>query len=338
MRSTSPLTVVESTTSSFNFSAVFFSSTFICPQSVYRNEEYKTVCADGGSNKQRYYEDAVGDYNEDHINLRCIWFQQLRQSLATLLLQRFQNFIDTVQYFAPANLSKRHGNNSEYPDGPTLSTFLINLGIDSGCEYNDDVFTLISPPKNCFHFACPFEALNPGQYRQCLLKHSLLTMGDVISHIMRHHVEPLYCPICSKTFDTLIHRDHHVIKRSCKLQDLQVPGKINVQQEAALKRALEMDTSDEDRWNFIFTAIFPDLKLPLSPYLDHGRGLAISVAKDFLMTDGRRCVSGFLLTQDPGKNVTGDQHAEATLYQLALDDFFDHILERYKNSDDERFT
>ncbi|KAK6716501.1 hypothetical protein SNK04_007448 [Fusarium graminearum] len=159
-------------------------------------------------------------------------------------------------------------------------------------------------------------------------------MDDVMGHLKRYHVDPLYCPMCSEIFETLIHRDRHIIKRSCEVQELQVPKEIKAHEEDSLERIMKMNISDEERWNRIFNTIFPNANPPMSPYLDCGRRLAISVARDYFMMDGRRCVSELLQAQGLDTDVEGGQHAQAALCQLALEDLLSDIMERYKDTDD----
>ncbi|KAG8362307.1 hypothetical protein FVEN_g280 [Fusarium venenatum] len=287
--------------------------------------------------QELYSGDVSVDHIKNHNAVEQDWFHQLRQPIATLLRQRLQTFTNTVQYVTPMNYWKRHDEDMGSSDGPVVSTYLLNLGNEGGCR-EDEKFVFVSPPKTHFHYACPFGALYPKRYHECLLQHTLLTMDDVVNHIERYHAEPLYCPRCSQVFDTLIHRDRHIIKRSCELQDLQVPRRINAQQEAALKRVMKMDINDEERWNCIFTTIFPSVKPPSSPYLDQGSRLAIAVVKDYFMVDGRRCLFEFLRTQGLDKTVTGDPCAEAALCQLAFDDLLGDVVERYEEMEDKRAT
>ncbi|QPC60568.1 hypothetical protein HYE67_002799 [Fusarium culmorum] len=154
------------------------------------------------------------------------------------------------------------------------------------------------------------------------------------NHLKRYHVKPLYCPTCSEVFETLIQRDHHIIKRSCELQDLRVPKKLNAHQQEMLTRIMKMNISHEERWNSIFTTIFPNKEPPSSPYLDSGRRLAISVAQDYFIMNGRHYVSEFLQAQGLDTTIEEDQHAQAALCQLALEDFLGCILERYRDIED----
>ncbi|CAF3655016.1 unnamed protein product [Fusarium graminearum] len=269
------------------------------------------------------------DFSYEYTILAHQWFQQFRQLLTSLLFGRFQSFTNTVQYVAPATFRRCHGNKPDPQDGPVVSTHLINLYSDSSDR--DDGFIFISPPKRNYHYACPFEALYPKQYQQCLLQHCLRSTDDVKNHLKRYHIKPLYCPTCSEVFETLIQRDHHIIKRSCELQDLRVPKKLNAHQQEMLTRIMKMNISHEERWNSIFTTIFPNREPPSSPYLDYGRRLAISVAQDYFIMDGRHYVSEFLQAQGLDTTIEEDQHAHAALCQLALEDFLGCILERYRD-------
>ncbi|CAG2000152.1 unnamed protein product [Fusarium graminearum] len=291
------------------------------------------VCTYLDSDAESCHGNANGNYSGDYTTIQHHWLQQVRQSLNALLRERFKSFINTVQYVAPQNNTKSHDEEFYTSDGPVVSTRLMNLYGNTGHEYKDDGFVLISPPKRNLHYACPFEAVYPKRYRQCSIQHSLLTMDDVMGHLKRYHIDPLYCPMCSEIFETLIHRDRHIIKRSCELQELQVPKEINAHEENALMRLMKMNISDEERWNRIFATIFPNEKPPHSPYLDCGRRLAISVARDYFMVDGRRCVSELLQAQGLRTNVEGDQHAQVALCQLALEDLLSDIMERYRDAD-----
>ncbi|QPC71877.1 hypothetical protein HYE68_002629 [Fusarium pseudograminearum] len=306
---------------SFEFYSSQYASVKLDNTHVYTYSDFDTESCHG---------DANGNDSGDYTTLEHHWLQQVRQPLNALLRERFQSFINTVQYVAPQNNTKFHDEDFYSSDGPVVSMRLMNLYGNTGHEYKDDGFVLVSPPKRNLHYACPFEAVYPEKYRRCSSQHSLLTMDDVMGHLKGHHVDPLYCPMCSEIFETLIHRDRHIIKASCELQKLQVPKKIK---ENALMRIMKMNISDEERWNGIFATIFPNEKPPHSPYLDCGRRLAISVARDYFMVDGRRCVSELLQAQGLDTNVEGDQHAQAALCRQALEDLLNNITERYRDAD-----
>ncbi|CAF3518380.1 unnamed protein product [Fusarium graminearum] len=319
-----PFPLLESLLS-FEFDSSLYASANVDETPVYTYLDSNTKLCHG---------DAYGNYSGDHTTLEHHWLQQVRQPLNALLRERLQAFINTVQYVPPLNKNTFHDEGFYSSDGPVVSTRLMNLYGSTSLEYKDDGFVIIQPPKRNLHYACPFEAVYPRRYRQCSLQHSLFTMDDVMGHLKRYHVDPLYCPMCSEIFETLIHRDRHIIKRSCEVQELQVPKEIKAHEEDSLERIMKMNISDEERWNRIFNTIFPNANPPMSPYLDCGRRLAISVARDYFMMDGRRCVSELLQAQGLDTDVEGGQHAQAALCQLALEDLLSDIMERYKDTDD----
>ncbi|RTE78010.1 hypothetical protein BHE90_007502 [Fusarium euwallaceae] len=248
-------------------------------------------------------------------------FQQAVQPLLDYSLKRVREFIDIAQYTAPPDEQepprKRPRSSDWQPE-------------HSQQESSDDEFVVVSPPRGTFHFSCPFYASNPQKHQQCLKRHSLVTPGNVIRHVQRHHMRRPYCPICSRVFDSTSQCDSHILKRGCELRDLVLPEGINYYQKARLAREDKPNLSNKRRWHQINATVFPDEESVSSPYLSQGLGLEVSMARDYWREHGQTVVSDFLKKQSLlGENEQEDGKAQAALHKLTLENLVSKMVEEY---------
>ncbi|KAJ3453558.1 hypothetical protein MRS44_017805 [Fusarium solani] len=141
----------------------------------------------------------------------------------------------------------------------------------------------------------------PARYQQCLLQHDLRSIEDVMRHLRRHHMKPLYCP------------------------------RLNFYQKTKLKRRDRIYLGETKRWQRIYATAFPKSDPAYSPYLDRGCGKAVSMARDYWRANGRLCVCQFLERgMTLGEEEEGrDRVAEDALCKLALEDMLCVIAQRY---------
>ncbi|KAL6351838.1 hypothetical protein LRP88_14889 [Fusarium phalaenopsidis] len=234
-------------------------------------------------------------------------FQSSRPELLTFALESLGVWMKSTRYFLPPN--------DRLPPRKRLQTSHWNEGDDS-----IDGFVVVSPAIGYFHLACPFYVYNPARYQQCLLKHNLRSIEDVIRHLGRHHMKPPYCPLCSQTFDTLSSRDSHILERTCELRDPQPIQGINFYQKLKLKRRDKIYLGEAKRYQRIYATAFPNSDPPHSPYLDRGSGKAVSMARDYWGVNGRLCVSQFLERSEFLGENERDRAAEDALCKLTLED------------------
>ncbi|KAF4463196.1 hypothetical protein FALBO_9986 [Fusarium albosuccineum] len=261
---------------------------------------------------------------KDHI------FQRARRLLLRLFRERIGPLIKSSLYADPPEDKQPACEGCKSSNWQQEPACLNEADIHSDEEHGDDGSILATLPQGHIRFACPFQASQPQQHRQCLLQHDLITPERVITHVQRHHMKPPYCPICSQTFDTITNCDNHVIVRTCQLRELIIPEGINLYQKARLRERDNPQLSNMERWNRIYATIFPCARLPPSPYLDQGHARAVSIARDYWAKNGQNEVAKFLkgqgLLNEVGKD---DEIAQVALCQLVLRDILNELVEEY---------
>ncbi|KAH6867276.1 hypothetical protein B0T10DRAFT_451889, partial [Thelonectria olida] len=225
-----------------------------------------------------------GTLSEDHS------FHGQRPEIRQLANKRFKEWGIGFKYDGPPH--KRSGTPKWRPD----STHLVGMEDSSDAELVAElvVVSRIDHPTRRVPLACPFYVSDPKKYQGCLLQFKQQSIGGLISHIQYHHAQPFYCPICRETFDTVIHRDDHVLEDTCELRDPKPIDGIGQYQIARLAGRDKPHRDEAQRWQRIWRSLFPDAEPPPSPYLDQGRGLAVLMAREFWEVQGQRCVSEVL--------------------------------------------
>ncbi|UPK99195.1 hypothetical protein LCI18_010130 [Fusarium solani-melongenae] len=251
-------------------------------------------------------------------------FQHVVQPLLDHSLKRVREYTDIAQYDAPPDKQEPPRKRSR------PSNWQSEPATPNNQEHSDEGFVVVSPPRGKFHFSCPFYASNPQKHPQCLKKHDLVTFDNVITHVQRHHMRPLYCPICSQVFDSASQCDSHVVKRECELGELVLPEGINYYQKAKLARDDKPNLSNKRRWERINATVFPNEKPLSSPYLSRGLGLEVSMARDYWAKNGRTVVSDFLKKQGMvGEAGQDDEKAQAALCKLTLENLVNKMVEEH---------
>ncbi|RSL81157.1 hypothetical protein CEP51_006053 [Fusarium floridanum] len=247
-------------------------------------------------------------------------FQDIRPELVKSILDSLERWMKTTRYVSPPD--------DRLPPRKRLRTSHWQEGEDS-----DDGFVVVDPPAGYFHLACPLYVANPAKYQDCLLHHDLQSNEDVIRHIWRNHMKPPYCPICSKTFESISSRDSHILERKCELRDLQPIDGINYYQKSKLKRRDRVYHGEAKRWRRIYATVFPNSDRSASPYLDKGCGKAVSMARDYWAAKGRRSVARFLESRQLlGNDYEDEEDAQDALCKLVLEDVLREIVRRYGRS------
>ncbi|CAG9981157.1 unnamed protein product [Clonostachys byssicola] len=170
-----------------------------------------------------------------------------------------------------------------------------------------------------YHLACPYYIAKPEKYyKSCLLGHSLQSIEDVIGHLIQHHKEPPYCPICRREFDSPWVRDQHVRTRTCTIQNSGKVDGVNERQRRKLRKRDQVRLGEEKRWTRVWHTVFPELALPESPYLYKGVDVAVAMMRDYWATRGPKLAEEYL-----GNATQLDSHDVQTMnafYRLVLDD------------------
>ncbi|RMJ11432.1 hypothetical protein CDV36_008939 [Fusarium kuroshium] len=246
-------------------------------------------------------------------------FQDIRQELVKSILDSLERWMKITRYVSP-------------PDDRLPPRKRLRISHWQEGEDSDDGFVVVDPPAGYFHLACPLYVANPAKYQDCLLHHDLQSNEDVIRHIWRNHMKPPYCPICSKTFESLSSRDSHILEKKCELRDLQPIDGINYYQKSKLKRRDRVYHGEARRWRRIYATVFPNSDRSASPYLDKGCGKAVSMARDYWATKGRRSVARFLESRQLLGDYEDEEDAQDALCKLVLDDVLREIVRRYGRS------
>ncbi|KAF4977297.1 hypothetical protein FZEAL_6185 [Fusarium zealandicum] len=272
------------------------------------------------SDNEGDFDEESEDYNlpENHN------FHQKRSELLLFLRRRFTEWAASVQYDIPPEKGLRRTNG--LPEA---------LYLEEEEDRSETDFVMVSLPrrtKRHFHLACPYHLSDPEKYHGCLLQYDHRSIDGLIDHIKRHHAKPFYCPICSEVFDTVIHRDNHILKQTCEIRDLQQIDGVNHYQRAMLVKGDKWQLDETKRWQRIWATVFPSQPSP-SPYLDQGYGLTASMARDFWDAYGWQCLSEFLGGQGLLEEYQVlDERSQDALSKVALGDLLKELTNEHELS------
>ncbi|KAH7227085.1 uncharacterized protein BKA55DRAFT_481118, partial [Fusarium redolens] len=195
-------------------------------------------------------------------------------------------------------------------------------------DIDDDGLVVVSySPRTraFFHFACPFYIYDPEKHQQCLLRNGLKSIEGVIEHVMKHHSRSPYCSRCYRSFNSLIDRDDHILNGGCKKRYPDPSDGVIEDQKALLIRANDHYLDEKRRWHRIWSIIFPPAEWPRSPYLDRGRGLKTSMARDFWDLYGVQLILEIL--EHERLPTTQESNAHGVLYELGLQDLLNMVIQ-----------
>lgn len=245
-------------------------------------------------------------------------YQQLRPELLRLSQTELEEWASRVYYDAPPRTRSRMANRQPEP-----------LWLEEDEDSSDTELVVLSRmhrTRRYFHLDCPFHALDPVKYEQCLVQDDWQSIEGLIDHISRNHMKPFYCARCSGVFPTAIDRDNHILDKQCELLEHRPIDGIDHYQKAKLWRRDRWYLDERKRWQRIWNTVFPT-KPPRSPYVDQGLGLEVAMARDFWGIHGWRCVSKLLMSPDWPNNSNGDdERALNALCDLALQDLINDII------------
>ncbi|KAK1674210.1 hypothetical protein BDP55DRAFT_668141 [Colletotrichum godetiae] len=168
---------------------------------------------------------------------------------------------------------------------------------ESDFEDIEDVpndISIIPPVDGYFHLACPFYAINPVKYQQCLLNDDLRSIEGVVEHTRKHHWKPPYCPRCRIILETTMARDNHIREQVCEVRN---PSRIEGIDGNQLKRIMDVTTwelGEAETWAGIFAVACPDAPACASPYLIDDLGLQVSKIRDYWNRKGREYIEEYV--------------------------------------------
>jgi hypothetical protein len=173
-------------------------------------------------------------------------------------------------------------------------------------------------------FACPFVKRYPGRYFKCY-GHNLKDVSRVKFHLFRDkaHRLPIYCPMCSMTFDGEDIRDEHIRAATCpRKPSIQWEGITSSQRQQLGKRS-QTTISPEANWYALFSILFPEYPLPHSPYIDLSLSGELGVFREHMHAQGPQIWNSILDSRLPEEL---QPHLE-TLKSIS-DQFFPEAVER----------
>ncbi|KAH6962427.1 hypothetical protein BKA56DRAFT_597717 [Ilyonectria sp. MPI-CAGE-AT-0026] len=273
---------------------------------------------------------------QDYVLPKDHRFRAARQPLLQQLRQNVKVFAENTQYHEPPKhqpLPPRRKRKHRRPSKRQSKSAHVfdELNCHGDQEHTDDGFIIL--PRKYLPFPCPFYKANPKRHRKCLLQHDLRRIENVATHVVRHHSRPSYCPTCSQIFDSVIECDRHMVARTCELRDLIIPEGINLYQKNILTERDDEQLTTAERWERMYSTIFPDSESSPSPFLDQGCAQAISAARDYWREDGWRCISDFLRNRGMLDEVKeDDQRAQVALLNLTLEDLLAEIMDEYEHA------
>ncbi|KAI1655578.1 hypothetical protein F4813DRAFT_366552 [Daldinia decipiens] len=120
-------------------------------------------------------------------------------------------------------------------------------------------------------YACPYFLHDSSTYFQCL-NYYLHRVGDVRQHLLRRHVQEIYCPQCGHIFEgdtNHTNRDQHILDGNCEIRDFNIPPGMTTDTVKRMKETAGGNARDDTaKWFEIWNCVFPGIPQPMSPYLD----------------------------------------------------------------------
>ncbi|KAJ2999365.1 hypothetical protein NUW58_g20 [Xylaria curta] len=225
----------------------------------------------------------------------------------------------------------KHNNGNQFNPFNSSRNAILDIAIREFEDYKTRWFSGVSREYastnlGALPFACPFVKMDICEYRRCLIKTRIRTSAELIEHLVSTHRQPLYCPICTITFQDIWTRDSHIRERSCEKAELALPPGMSIEQGNHLRLLLSTQPLDEECWYRVWDVLFPEEARPQSASIDKQFDITMSALQSFWVDHGSNLISGFLQSQ--GKlewKVPNEEHGLADLYSTLLSD----LVERY---------
>ncbi|KAF5674793.1 hypothetical protein FCIRC_7658 [Fusarium circinatum] len=281
-----------------------------------RHSEAVGECATLGSGEWQASSSEANLYRQHPFQDSTFAYHHLKLDLLQLSTDLFKRWMPGVEYSAPPEDRLQPQERFRTPH-----RYSAGRQVKHKDSIEDGDFVLVSQAprtKAFFHFACPFYIYDTEKHQQCLLTAGLKSIEGAIEHVMKHHSRSPYCSRCYQKFNSLIDRDDHILSGRCKRRYPDPSDGVNEDQKALMIRANDYQSSEKRRWNRMWSIIFPATEWPRSPYLDRGRGLKASMARDFWGLYGAQLVTETLEGQKLPSSP--DNNAHSLLDELGLQD------------------
>ncbi|KAM7188551.1 hypothetical protein V8F33_010594 [Rhypophila sp. PSN 637] len=280
----------------------------------------------GDDHETENFEDGATE-ETDHIHSQQ-QYASLRRDLVEFIYPLFVIWMASVRYIIPPEHRLKR---------PKKRTKRTRMFIEE-TDPNDSSTILISPFDGYYHLACPFYLSNPHQHQNCVIKHSLKSIEDLVDHIESHHAEPPLCKICGKVFPSFKERNDHLRNETCEPtpqeNNNQTPHGVSQLQRVKILKRDNPRRAEQDRWERIYKTIFQSEPKPsVSPYLMEGEGLKFSLLHDFWKMKGKECVREYLADHGHVGNEGYGSTEFARLCSLVLGDLREKVLEEEGKND-----
>ncbi|CAP71691.1 uncharacterized protein PODANS_6_6490 [Podospora anserina S mat+] len=231
--------------------------------------------------------------------------QHLACQLAGQTFPVVSQWMNSARYIPPPTIRIPPPKRSK-TSSPTPRSILMETS-----DPSDPSTVLIFRIDGYYPLPCPFAISNPSHHGFCNLQHRLRSISDVVQHLIKHHPNPFYCPICSQTFANEPTCDSHIRERTCKPRSLDISKGVS---QSTLREIIRRDKPhlpEEDRWRNIYRILLPGNKPPGrgTAYISQGLPLAVAMTRDYWEQHGRRIVGEYLakVGSDGSVPTTGDE-------------------------------
>ncbi|KAK0671635.1 hypothetical protein QBC41DRAFT_300324 [Cercophora samala] len=253
--------------------------------------------------------------------------------IANEILPTLLRYMESARYITPPT--------HRIPSRKRLKTFSSAPPRSLFLETQDpsDLSTiLILRIHGYFPLACPCSISNPSLHGSCNLQHHLRSISEVVEHLIKHHPNPFYCPICSQSFPNEPICDSHIRMRACKPRRLDIVKGVSHSTLREIIRHDKPHLPEEDRWRRIYKILFPGKKPPErgAAYLSHGLPLAVAMARDYWEQQGRTIVGEYLarIGSDTSVPKPGDEGV-SMLYDTTGKEVVGLVIAHYARKDSE---
>lgn len=256
------------------------------------------------------------------------------------------------EYFVNC-LSERRRSLEADPLFQELLSLLVTRGVDAWEQEKTKPSSTTTPNPPPL-LACPRYLFSPASNPGCLaLGPELLTMHDLVQHLVHDHRRRPYCPVCWATFPSGASRDRHIVCRSCEAREGAPPDGVTGEQADALLDLLERrggwgkrrktggrgscEGWVEGMWREMWDVLFPDWKWTGSMYLESEGEMELLMMRRFWDREGAGVVAGKVDEELLGSHGLVGEEAVVAVYRLVLKGMMEQsgLLPEALMSDDE---
>lgn len=163
-------------------------------------------------------------------------------------------------------------------------------------------------------FACPFYKHDMASHHRCLSL-ALRRVRDVKQHLVRRHLQPLFCVVCGATFASQDLQESHMLERLCLRPDnFRRPSGITNSHRQKLATRVSKMLSGAEQWFSVWDIIFPGEARPQSPYVSDDFVEAIEQVRRFWEDNGRAIIADQLNTTTTSYELPDEEKNLSVLF------------------------